>query len=140
MNEAKRLVAIEGVALSSLIAVALAMAAYGGVSSMQPNALLSPKSGALVGFGYTFVVGAPIVLLLGAPSYWLLLRRQGALQWSSVLGLGAVPGLLLLLVAKDLGFLSIGCGVAIASITHWACSRLALTRASSRRADVRGLS
>lgn len=139
MKEAKRLLAIEGVALLALVAVAFAMAAYSGASSLQLNALLSPKTGALTGFGYTFFIGSPFVLFLGAPSYCFL-SHQGALQWPSVLGLGVVPGLLLLLLDTDLGFLSIGCGVAIASLTHFACSRLALTSASSRRADARGLS
>lgn len=120
---------VEGVTFAALAIVAIAVAAYSAISSMLPNSILSPGDCAILGFAYTFTIGAPFALLFGGPIYWLLMRFNKFPGWPLVLALGVIPGLALFFVATDLGIISALCGVAVASITHLLCGKLALKRA-----------
>ena len=109
---------IELIALVALLVVAGAMAGYGAAdSAFHANSLLSPSSSAWLGFGYTALIGAPVVVVIGAPAYFILLRR-GLARWPYILLAGAVPGLVALAASLSLGSWATLCGIAVASLTH----------------------
>src|SRR5688500_8028027 len=115
---------IELIALVALLVVAGAMAGYGAAdSALHASSLLSPSSSAWLGFAYTAVFGAPVVAVIGAPTYFFLLQR-GLAQWPHVLLVGAFPGLIALVASVSLGFWAIVCGIAVASLTHAICRRV----------------
>jgi len=68
-------------------------------------------------FAYTFVVGVLPVILFGAPVY-ALLQAKGRLSWTLVVLLGLAPGVALWFAERTLGAWFIGCGVAVACLTH----------------------
>ncbi len=122
----KQFVAIELIALASLLAVAGTVAGYGAAdSSLNANSLLSPGSAAWLGFAYTALLGVPVVAVIGAPAYFFL-QRRGLARWPYVLLAGAVPGLVALAVSVSLGLWVILCGIAIASLTHVAWLRVGI--------------
>src|SRR5687768_15864950 len=124
MNIFRQLLVVEAAALLALFGVAAAMAGYGAAeSARQDNALLGPASSALVGFGYTLVIGLVPVIAMGAPGYLALLRHNLA-RWPYVLLLGIVPGLIALPFGFWVGFWAILCGASVASLTHLMCRRL----------------
>ena len=124
MATLRRLVFVELVAVGSLLLVAGAMAAYGAVDSVRhANSLIDPWGSAWLGFAYTVAFGLLPVVLFGAPVYSVLLSR-GKASWPTAVGLGVVPGLLLLLVAGGLGVWAIVCGLVASCLTHLVCRRL----------------
>ena len=124
MAAIRQLVVVELVALAALLFAAGAVAAYGAVdSASHPNSIVDPAGSAWVGFAYTLGLGAPTVVLLGAPAY-LLLLRAGSLNWLRVTALGAAPGVLLVFLAGGVGVIATVCGIFVASATHLVCRRL----------------
>src|SRR3546814_144304 len=118
MTGLKQFAVIELVALVALLAVAGLMAGYGAAdSAFHANSLLSPSSSAWLGFGYTALIGVPVVVVIGAPVYFILLQR-GLARWPYILLAGAAPGLKALVASVSLGFWAIICGIAVASLTH----------------------
>ena len=137
METFRRFVIVELVALAALLIVAGAMAAYGAIDSASyANSLVDPTGSAWLGFAYTLAIGALPVACIGAPVYLLLLMR-GSAKWLNVSVLGTVPGVLLLLVAFELGLLAIVCGLAVALLTHFVCRRLGPNN-SSKPTPLRG--
>ena len=115
---------VELVSIGALLLVAGVMAAYGAIDSASyANSLIDPGSSAWLGFAYTSAIGALPVVFVGAPIYFILLRR-GSANWLSVIVLGTAPGVLLLFVAGGLGIWAIVCGLVVASATHLVCHRL----------------
>jgi len=111
----------EIVAVSALLLVALTSATIWAVqTSNSPNDSFSPLGAAIAMFSYTLMIGCLPVVAFGAPLYALLLKN-GKATWYAALTIGVAPGLLLLLVAQDIGLWSIGCGAAVALITHIFC-------------------
>jgi hypothetical protein len=124
MSALRQFIVVELVAIAALLLVASGMAAYGAIDSISHhNSLIDPRSSAWLGFGYTLMIGAVPVIFLGAPIYLGLLRR-GSANWTNVLILGVMPGLLLLFVAGGIGLWAMLCGMVVAFITHLACRRL----------------
>ena len=124
MRIVRQLIGVEFAALTALLAVSAAMAAYGAIdSTLHANSLLGPASSARTVFGYTAIIGIAPALLFGAPGYFILVRRNLA-RWPYILLLGAAPGLLALAFDITLGFFSIICGVSVALLTHLICRRL----------------
>src|SRR3546814_19791410 len=118
MTGLKQFAVIELVALVALLAVAGLMAGYGAAdSAFHANSLLSPSSSAWLGFGYTALIGVPVVVVIGAPVYFILLQR-GLARWPYILLAGADPGLIALVASVSLGFWAIICGIEVASWTH----------------------
>jgi len=123
----RQLAAIEGIAIAALITAAGALAVFGFAGSMGNR-----EAAALVWFLGTTIFGAPFVLLFGAPAYWALARRDKA-TWLPVLAVGLAPGAFILLADTRFGLLSLGCGAAVAALTHWWCGRFELNRSPARR-------
>ena len=120
----RQLIFVELVSVASLLLVAAVMAAYGAIdSASHDNSLIDPVGSALIGFGYTMLIGAIPVIFMGAPIYLVLLRR-GAANWLNVMMLGVIPGIILLFVVGGLGFWAILCGAFIASLVHMGCRKL----------------
>ena len=124
MSILRQLLIVEAVALAALLAVAASMSAYGAIDSLRhANSLLDPAASAKILFGYTAILGAVPVILVGAPGYLALLRNNLA-RWPYAWGLGAFPGLVILPLEPSLGFWAVICGSVVALITHIGCHRL----------------
>jgi uncharacterized membrane protein len=122
MRRLRQFAVIEGVAIAALVAVAaaIALAAFSLAGNQRDGA-------AFVWFFGTAVFGAPFVILMGAPVYWVLVQR-GSTTWPPVLATGVAPGVALLFLNPGFGLMYMACGAAVASLTHWWCRRLALIR------------
>lgn len=119
----RKLIAIEGFALSALLLAAAAVGAFGAIDALlHPGSIFTPRGMAILGFSYTLVIGAPVVLLFGAPAYWLLARRGRASAWAALL-LGVAPGCLMLFWDPGFAAYAIVCGAFAALSTHWASRR-----------------
>ena len=124
MSAVKRFLLVELVSIVTLVMVAGAVAAFGAIDSVShANSLISPGGSAWIGFGYTAIIGLLPVVIVGAPIYFMLVRRNMA-NWLNVVILGAAPGVLLLFISLALGVWAIACGVVVASVTHVVCTRL----------------
>jgi len=102
----------------ALTLVAGVLASIAVISPDHGTAFLNPQ---LI-FNATIFFGAPLVLLLGAPAYFVLLRK-GQARWYYVLTLGVIPGLVLLLMDTMLGVFAVVCGGIVSLVTHLACRR-----------------
>ncbi|MGY1411246.1 hypothetical protein ACW5EG_16950 [Luteimonas sp. A611] len=124
MKILRQLLLVEIAALLALLIVAGAMSAYGAADAARhADSLLAPAASAKVLFGYTMIIGFLPVVVIGAPGYVALLRKHLA-RWPYALGLGVLPGLLVLPFELSLGFWAIICGAAVALLTHVMCRRL----------------
>jgi len=124
MSILRQLLFVELSSLLALLIVAGAMSAYGTADAARyADSLLSPTASAKIIFGYTLIIGVLPVVVVGAPGYVILLRKHLAL-WPYALGLGVLPGLLVLPFELSLGFWAIICGAAVALLTHIMCRRL----------------
>jgi hypothetical protein len=124
MTGLRQFVAVELVALVASLAVAGAMACFGYLdSALHTNSVLDPASTAWLGFAYTALFGMPFVAFVGAPIYYVLLKRD-LVRWRYVLLAGAAPGLVASLASFSMGFWAILCGIAVASLTHAICRRV----------------
>jgi len=104
--------------LHALLAVSLAMFCVAAIdTAITTLDIVSVSTGAFFGFIFTFLVGAPIVVVYGVPAY-MLLSRRGSANWLSVLLLGLLPGLAFIPVSPRAGILAAACGSAIALLTH----------------------
>ena len=111
MSVLQRFARSELVALLSLIAVAGVVAAFSAIAAAFAPSMFNPAGSAQLGFLGTIYFGVLPVVLLGAPAYaWLSHRRWAT--WSSVLLLGAWPGVVALFLDKELGLVSLLCGLA----------------------------
>jgi hypothetical protein len=120
MTFLKHLAKTEAVATFSLLAVAAALAVLFAVQAAIQSDPSSSVGVALVVFAYTMAIGCIPVVAFGAPLYaWLL--SHGRTSWAAAIAIGVIPGLVLLLVAIDLGLWAIGCGAAVALATHVIC-------------------
>ena len=120
MTFLQHLARTEAVAVVALLAVATALAIVFAIQAASPGDLFSPIGAALVVFAYTMAIGGAPAAVFGAPLYaWLLSTDRSS--WAAAVAIGVVPGLVLLLVAIDLGLWSIGCGVTVAVATHAFC-------------------
>jgi hypothetical protein len=118
MTGLKQFAVLVVVALVALLAVAGAMGAYGAIdSAADANPLFGPSDSFMLGFVGTLWFGVPIVVVIGAPAYFILLQ-QGLARWPYILLASAVPGFIVWCVSEELGFWAILCGVAVASLTH----------------------
>jgi len=130
MRALRQFAAVEAIAFAALLAVAAVLAACEGLRAMGTRSMLTPGATVSLVFAYTSVIGAPFVVLLGAPAYWALLRHHKA-TWPAVLGVGVAPGACLLFVEPPVGLLAIVCGAAVALLTHWCCSSVTSLRGGS---------
>jgi hypothetical protein len=121
MTFLQRLWRSELIGFGALIVCATAIAIYGfAASALGPVSSMSPADTARLGFVYTIVFGALPVLLCVAPIY-ALLAHAGVASWTTVIAVGAAPGLLVLLLSRGekwLGFYALGCGIVVAVATH----------------------
>lgn len=81
-----------------------------------PVALLIP--GIVIFWG--LVIGLPIVLVLAAPAYALLLRA-GRRSFPAATAIGITPGLAILAFSRELGIPAICTGLIVALGTHAIC-------------------
>ncbi len=124
MTGLRQFAPVELVPVLALLAAAGAIAGYGALdSALHANSLIGPASSAWLGFVYTVVFGAPVVVLFGAPIYYALLQR-GIVRWPHILLVGSLPGLVALAGSISLGFFAILCGLTVASLTHAICLRV----------------
>jgi hypothetical protein len=124
MQTLRQLLYVWASALTALLVVAGALAAYGAAqSALASSAVLDPAASAQVVFAYTAIIGLLPALLIGAPGYVGLLRYNLA-RWPYVFLLGVLPGILVLAFEPSLGFLAIMCGAAVSLLTHVICRRL----------------
>lgn len=123
MTFRRQLARTELVALAALLGVAASLAAFVAIRTAAfPGDPLGPFGAAAAVGGYTLAIGFVPVALLGAPLYaWL--RSMGRASWGAALCIGLAPGLVLLLVASDLGSWAMGCGTVVALVTHAVCGR-----------------
>ena len=123
MHLVRRVLVAELVGFVALLVVALALAAYGAWDShVHGTSELFGNAGKFL-FVFTLFFGALPVALIGAPGY-VFLHARGLARWYWVLLLGAAPSLLFLLFAPDFIWWALGCGVAVAAMTHLMGSRL----------------
>jgi hypothetical protein len=105
----------------AVFAVATMIAGYMLISAaMAPQSMLPPLNWSTLAFLYTVALGLPVALVIGAPIYALLSFKKAA-SWPFVLLMGALPGIVILYVMKNENGLAawfIGCGIAVASLTH----------------------
>ncbi len=123
MTFRRQLARTELVAIAALLGVAASLAVFVAIRTAAfPKDPLGPFGAAAAAGGYSLAIGFAPVALLGAPLYaWL--GSIGRASWHAALCIGLAPGLLLLFVASDLGFWSMGCGTVVALVTHAACRR-----------------
>ena len=112
---------VELAALLGLLSVATAMALAGFLST--GTAFQNPADAAKTFFLATLYFGVVPVVLLGAPSYFALIRYSQP-RWPHVLLIGVAPGILALPLDLVLGSTAIVCGVVVASVTHILFPRL----------------
>jgi hypothetical protein len=137
MSFLQRLWRAEATALVALLICAAGVAAYGGLdtvraaqsSRMVPSKpLFSPTEAAWIGFAYTVMIGFLPALIYGAPVYaFVSLKRRAS--WLVVIGMGLLPGILMLPFDCVLATWALVCGVFVATMTH------ALMRHWTRRSN-----
>jgi len=123
MTFRRHLARTELVALATLVGIAASLAAFSAVrAAASPGDLFSPLGAAVAVAGYTLITGFALVAMVGAPFYaWL--QTTGRASWGAAVCVGLTPGFVLLFVASDLGLWAIGCGLAVALVTHAVCRR-----------------
>jgi hypothetical protein len=138
MRVLQRLARIEFVALLSLGVAAALVAAYSAFQSiMAPSSMFSAAGSAQLAFFGTLLFGFLPVSLLGAPAYtWL--SHRGWTKWWAVALLGAWPGAVAFFLDRELGFLSLLCGLTVAGLTHAVCRRWASPNNSFKPKPLRG--
>jgi hypothetical protein len=121
----RRLLVAELLGLAALLLVALALATYGAWDSDKNGSenLFGEQSAAQFLFLFTLVLGALPVIVIGAPGYVFLHSRRLA-RWPLVLLLGTAPSLLFLFFSAEFFPWALGCGAAVAILTHLAGSQL----------------
>jgi hypothetical protein len=122
----RQFLAVEGSAILALLAVAGLLGAAGFASEAGQD---EAGRAAAAFFAASAVVGAPFVVLYGAPTYWALLRHDNA-TLPFVLFAGVAPGIACLIASTGLGLVVGGCGAAVAALTHWIYGRFASSRAA----------
>jgi len=81
-----------------------------------PEDLVLP--GLIVFWG--LVIGTPIVVVLAAPAYAILLRSGGA-SFLTASAIGVAPGLLMLPLTRELAVPALAAGLVVGLATHWLC-------------------
>ena len=66
------------------------------------------------------IIGLPVVVVLAAPAYALLLRA-GRASFPAAAAIGAAPGLAMLLLTRELAVPALVTGLAVGLTTHWVC-------------------
>ena len=90
------------------------------VTAAETQSMLPPSNWAILAFFYALTLGLPVALVIGAPVY-ALLRYRNAASWPKAIIVGVLPGLVMLNTManeSDLALWFIGCGVAVACLTH----------------------
>lgn len=72
--------------------------------------------------GLTLFYGAVPVILLGAPSYSLIVAR-GRYHWGPMVAIAMLPGVLLFFLHSGVGIIAIVAGLFVLSVTHAATKR-----------------
>ena len=110
------LLSLAGYALIAYIAM-VATAAWSEWPSVNwPVALFIPSMVVLLGL----IIGLPVVVVLVAPAYALLLRA-GRASFPAAAAIGAAPGLAMLLLTRELAVPALVTGLAVGLTTHWVC-------------------
>lgn len=109
---------IAGCSAAALLLVAVAMALVFAVSELLfPSELWTVANAFWIGFCVTLLLGGLPTLLLGAPAYWLLWRRERA-AWLPAALVGGMLGSLVMLLDPAFLFWGAGCGLATGVLTH----------------------
>ena len=121
MKYLRQLVKTEVVAIAALLSVAVVLAIFSLVqASIAANPILGIAGSAKVVFTYICLIGGIPVIAFGAPMY-AALHYFGKASWLSTLVIGVAPGVIFLLVERDLGLWAMSCGAVIALATHTFC-------------------
>jgi hypothetical protein len=123
MGRLRQILIVQFLALCALVifGVVLAMAAA-LKASMDPSDVFGPGGAAWITFGYTATLGFFPVVLLCAPTYWILLGL-GHARWYFAVAIGIVPGLLFSLGEQRILFWPFVTGFAVALIAHALCRK-----------------
>ena len=110
--------------IRATLAVLLVSAATGVVFFLDsvitaPQGFLPPYNWSILAAAYAIVLGLPVALVVGGPTYAFLVYKNVA-SWPTVVALGVLPGLIVLLIDSLDGLAPwfIGCGTAVACLTH----------------------
>src|SRR5258706_2846002 len=85
-----------------------------------PDGMLPPTRWAILAFLYAVALGLPLALAVGGPIYAFVSYKKAA-SWPAVVLIGILPGFIILYTMEKpdgLAFWFIGCGLAVASLTH----------------------
>lgn len=122
MTFLRLLARIELRVLAAVLAVAGAVSLYVYASALlSPGSMLPAADWPKLAFLYVVALGLPVAALVGAPAYAILQWKRIA-SWPAVLVVGGLPGALVFVATggrDGLGLWLIGCGVAVACLTHW---------------------
>jgi hypothetical protein len=120
MNFLRLLAKVELQAIVAVLAVGAAVSLFAYATALlSPASMLPASDWPKLTFLYVAIFGLPAAALVGAPAYAILKAKRLA-SWPAVIGLGLLPGAGILLATRgeDLGLWFIGCGVAVACLTH----------------------
>jgi len=105
-------------AMHALLGAALAVACIAAIDSLaQHAALVSVAGSVFLAFLGTLVVGAPLVVLYGVPTYSFLARR-GKVNLVPLVLLSMLPGAAILFASVYFGVLAIVSGAIVAVLTR----------------------
>jgi hypothetical protein len=120
LSKLRQFVEIE---LAGLASIALVAGVVGLLAQLLEHGLYRTGGFSSAGSAWfvgTLMLGAPVALVFGGPSYFAL-RHLALARWGFVVAIGALPGFWLLAMAPFAGALGLACGIATASMTHVAC-------------------
>jgi hypothetical protein len=108
-------------ALAALVVVACVLAVVSAALAwLAPSAALGVAGSALVVFSSSLLLGAPLVIGVGAPLYAFFWRR-GSASWTIAAFIGLGPGLIILGSDWEIGAVALVCGAVVAFATHAFC-------------------
>jgi hypothetical protein len=137
MNFLRLLARVELRAIASVLAVGAAVSLYAYATALlSPGSMLPASDWPKLTFLYVAIFGLPAAALVGAPAY-AILKAKSLASWPAVIVLGLLPGAGILLATRgeDLGLWFIGCGVAIACLTHLMSKALSPSNPHGRPGD-----
>jgi len=108
------------VAFAVLVVAAVAGVIVWIFAVTGPDSMLPPENWAILAFLYAVMLGLPLALAIGGPIYAFVSYRKAA-SWPAVVLIGILPGFVILFTMEKqdgLAFWFIGCGLAVASLTH----------------------
>lgn len=132
MRNACDLLRVATLAATSLVLVAFGVAfVFLVLEVLSPSELWGRYGAFSAGLYATLAFGAVPGVVLGAPVYWWLWRTDHA-RWTTVFPLGAALGSLVAIVEVSLTPWGVGCGSAVAGLTHFAANRWLEAHSSSK--------